>query len=93
MEDFKRELKRKCDAQFSTLKARYKPKHAKKGSIESVQNNLKAFEKLTDETSKMVTKTANELMAQIDVSKEQAIKITQDLLKKYLEQIKKNSGF
>ena len=93
MEDFKRELKTKCDPQLSILKSRYKPKHAKKGSLDSLQNSLKAFGKLTEEMSKMVTKNANEIMSKTDVSKEIATKETQDLIRKYMEQIKKNSGF
>ena len=93
MEDFKRELKRKCDSQFSMLKSRYKPKHAKKGSFDSVQNSLSAFGKLTEETSKMVIKNGNELMAKMDVPKEKATKAVQDLLRDYTVQIKKNSGF
>ncbi|MFT0713687.1 hypothetical protein [Flagellimonas lutimaris] len=93
MNDFRTELKRKCDPQFSSLKSRHRPKYAKKGSIQSVQNNLEAFGKLTEETNKMVTKTANEILSTMEVPQAEATKVAQDLMRSYLEQIKNSSGF
>lgn len=93
MEDFKRELKRKCDLEFVKLKNKHSPKPSKKGTIQSVHNNVQSFKKLTEETNKMVVMKANDLMSKVDITKENATKVAQDIMRDYLTQIKKNSGF
>lgn len=85
MEEFTRELKRKCDIEFSRLKSRHRPKSAKKGTIKNVKNNLDAFGKLTDDTNNMVTRIVNEICPEMNVTKEQATRVARDLMRKYLE--------
>lgn len=91
--EFRRELKRRCDSEFLSLKSRFRPKPAKKGSIRSVQNSLDAFGKLTEATNQMVLNIANELYPGTSISKEKATEIARDLMRDYLRQIKSNSGF
>lgn len=93
MEEFKRELKKRCDVEFSKLKATHRPKPAKKGTLKSVQNSLEAMEKLVSATGDMVAKEGTKLYPEMGLTKEQATSACESLIKSYLGDIKKNSGF
>ena len=93
MEEFERELKNKCNSDFISLKARNRPKKAKKGTIRNMQNALECYSKLLEKTSEMIINNTNDLYPRMGVSKEKALEIAQNLIKDYMGEIKKHSGF
>lgn len=93
MENFKKELKKKCESDYVAIKAKNRPKKGKKGSLENMQYALQAFSKLTEKTTEMIMSNTNLLYPQMDVSKEDALHVAQNLTREFLTKIKKDSGF
>lgn len=93
MDDFKRELKRLGDIEFSRIKSKYRSKVDKKGSISSVAKNLKVYGDVLKETTEKITSIANDLYPDMGVDKDDAVKILKSQVEKYMVEIKKLSGF
>lgn len=93
MGDFKNELKRKSDVEFSRIKSKYRSKVDKKRTLQSAANNLELYGKVIKETTDRITVVANKLYPEMEVPKETAIKEIQGLIRKYMVDIKKLTGF
>ncbi|SMG41808.1 hypothetical protein [Arenibacter troitsensis] len=93
MDDFKKELKRLGDIEFSRIKSKYRSKVDKKGNISSAANNLKVYGDALKDTSEKITSIANKLYPDMGVTKDDAVKALNNLIEKYMVEIKKLSGF
>lgn len=93
MDDFKRELKRLGDIEFSKIKSKYRSKVDKKGNISSVAKNLKVYGDVLKETTEKITSIANDLYPDMGVDKDDAVKILKTQVEKYMVEIKNLTGF
>ncbi|ASO05280.1 hypothetical protein [Arenibacter algicola] len=93
MDDFKKELKRLGDIEFSRIKSKYRSKVDKRGNISSAANNLKVFGDALKETTDNITSIANKLYPKMGVDKESATKVLKERIEKYMAEIKNLSGF
>lgn len=88
MDDFKKELKRLGDIEFSRIKSKYRSKVDKKGNISSVAKNLKVYGDILKETTEKITSIANDLYPNMGVDKDDAVKILKSQVEKYMVEIK-----
>jgi len=93
MDDFKRELKRLGDIEFSRIKSKYRSKVDKKGNISSVAKNLKVYGDILKETTEKITSIANDLYPDMGVDKDDAVKVLKTQVEKYMVEIKNLTGF
>ena len=93
MDDFKKELKRLGDIEFSRIKSKYRSKVDKKGNISSAANNIKVYGDALKDTSDKITSIANKLYPDMGLTKDSATKVLKEQLEKYMVEIKKLTGF
>eukprot|EP00919_Chromeraceae_sp_WS-2016_P043876 GHVR01104675.1.p1 GENE.GHVR01104675.1~~GHVR01104675.1.p1 ORF type:complete len:107 (-),score=6.73 GHVR01104675.1:211-531(-) len=89
MDDFKKELKKRCDSEFLKITAKHVSKTERRGTIKAMSESLKIYEKVLITTTDMVTKTVNELYQDSNIKKEEAIGASNEIIRGYLPKIKK----
>lgn len=89
MEDFKIELKRLGDIEFSKLQSKYRSKVKNKNTLDAVSNNLTVFQNVITELTDKLEKIGNETYPKMGISDKDAQIYFTEVLESYLPRIKK----